>query len=108
MSPPTRRLPAATEIAPFETTSPMTFSVPLPLMLIEFPPVPPQPAPSRAATVGVYSRLFTSPWAVAQGGGLAPSVNPGRKGGGGVLLAGSGKRPPGGPTTRATERRGVV
>src|SRR5438445_13735756 len=74
MSPATRTPPEATDTAPLDTRSPAMFSVPVPLMLMAFPPVPPQPDPSSAATVGVYRRLLTLPWAAAPSVGLVPLV----------------------------------
>src|SRR6266436_6193491 len=105
MSPATLTLPAETDTAPFETRSPTTFSVPVPLTLIAFPPVPPQPSPSRAATVGVYRRLFTLPCAPTPSVGLVPLVRTRPNWSWSDLVAVSMKRLPCGPITRATSVR---
>src|SRR6266566_3928040 len=59
-------------IAPLETTSPTT-ARPL-LIVIALPGMPPQPAWLRAASVGVYRRLFTPADAAADSCGAVPSV----------------------------------
>src|ERR1700694_221587 len=74
MSPPTERLPLATEIAPPETTSPCTSTVPLPEIEMALPGTPPHPAWFSAARAGVYSRLFTPPAAAPVSVGVTPFV----------------------------------
>ena len=83
------------------------FSVPVPLMLMAFPPVPPQPDPSSAATVGVYRRLLTLPWAAAPSVGLVPLVRTRPNWSWSVFVAVSWNRLPCGPITRAVSVRTV-
>src|ERR1700686_2283513 len=61
MSPVTRRPAPDSDTAPLETTSPVTFNVPAPLIVRALPPAPPHPAWSSAATAGVKRRLLTPP-----------------------------------------------
>src|SRR5260370_39109903 len=62
------------EMAPLETMSPTTASVPPVVVVIALPAMPPHPAWLRAAIVGVYSRLFTPPEPVAESRGMVPLV----------------------------------
>src|SRR5438477_2759388 len=59
-------------MTPLDTTSPTTVS-PL-LIVIALPAMPPQPAWLRAASVGVYRRLFTPATATADSCGAVPLV----------------------------------
>jgi hypothetical protein len=65
---------AAIEIAPLETMSPTMFKVPPDVVVIALPGMPPHPAWLKAATVGVYRRLFTPADAAAESWGAAPLV----------------------------------
>src|SRR6266851_2198396 len=64
----------AMEIAPLETMSPTMFKVPPDVVVIALPGMPPHPAGLRAATVGVYRRLFTLADAAAESCGADPLV----------------------------------
>src|ERR1700687_2845694 len=75
MSPPTWSWDdPGTLIAPLATASPRMARVPLPDTVSAAPGFPPQPAWSRAATVGEYSRLLTPPEAATAIVGEEPLV----------------------------------
>jgi len=64
----------AMEIAPLETMSPTMFKMPADVVVIALPGMPPHPAWLKAATVGVYRRLFTPADAMAVSCGEDPLV----------------------------------
>src|SRR5260370_40818698 len=72
MSPATLNEDDETEIAPLETTSPITDRVPPPLSEIALPLAPPHPAWVKAAPVGMERRLLTFPVAVPLMVGVDP------------------------------------
>src|ERR1700674_1267648 len=74
MSPATLSAPDVTEIPPAETRSPMTVSLPPPLMVTALPAAPPQPAWSSAVMAAAYRRLPTEPVALPAMVGRAPLV----------------------------------
>src|ERR1051325_2652040 len=102
MSPATMTAPAVTARVPLAPTSPVMFSVPLPLTVTASPPAPPQPAPLRAATVGLDRRLLTLPGDAAALVWLVRLVSPRPKGSDGARVAVRSNRLPGGPSLRAT------